>query len=87
MNITALALGLQLAEPVVSSIAGMTTVSRPVSLNRTGGDGVARTAALFQYQSDGTYDGNLVSTRNPSAVVDWTNFLASAAVSGTPEVP
>ena len=87
LNFTARALGLDLAQPVVSSINGLGTVARPVSLNRTGGDGVSRTAVLVQYQSNGAYDGHFVSTRNPSAVSDWTNFLASAALTGTPVVP
>ena len=87
MNITARAMRLHLAEPVVESITGLTTVARPVSENRNGGDGVARTAACFQYASDGSYDGHFVSTRNPDAVTDWVDFLTSAAATGTPSVP
>jgi hypothetical protein len=86
MNITARAMRLQLAAPVVEAVTGLTTVARPVSGNRSGGDGVDRTAACYQYASDGTYDGHFVSTRNASAVSDWVDFLTSAATAGTPTV-
>ncbi|MCB9561739.1 MAG: hypothetical protein H6709_16650 [Kofleriaceae bacterium] len=87
LNITAKAMRLQLAEPVVGSgISGLSTVARPVSLNRTGGDGQARTAACFQYQPDG-YDGHFVAQQNAAAIADWTAFLTSLAATGTPTVP
>jgi predicted esterase len=87
MNITARAMRLHLAEPVVAAITGLTTVARPVSENRAGGDGVDRTAACYQYTSDGSYDGHFVSTRNAAAITDWLEFLTSAAETGTPSVP
>lgn len=87
MTITARAMGLPLAPPVVQAITGMSTIARPVSANRTGGDGPSRTAACFQYQTDGSYDGHFVSTRNPGAIADWTAFLTSAVGAGTPRVP
>lgn len=87
MNITARAMRLHLAEPVVETVTGLTQVPRPVSLNRAAGDGSDRTAACFQYTSDGSYDGHFVSTRNPGAIADWVDFLTSAAATGTPTVP
>jgi hypothetical protein len=86
MTLTARTARLQLAAPVIEEI-GLATVPRPVSGNRIGGDGRARTAACYQYASDGSYDGHFVSTRNPSAIADWTGFLTSAAATGTPTVP
>ena len=65
----------------------VTTVARPVSANRRGGDSVFRTAAVYQYAGDGSYDGHFVSTRNSGAVADWLAFLTSAAATGTPTVP
>jgi hypothetical protein len=87
MNITARAMRLHLAEPVVTTVTGLTTTPRPVTENRVAGDGVDRTAACFQYAPDGDYDGHFVSTRNTSAVGDWVDFLTSAATTGTPSVP
>lgn len=87
MNITARGMRLHLAEPVLETVTGLNTVARPVSANRAAGDGVDRTAACFQYASDGTYDGHFVSTREPGAISDWLDFLTSAATTGTPSVP
>lgn len=87
MSITAQAMGLQLAEPVLVPIFGLAQVARPVSANRLGGDGVLRTAACFQYAPDIGYDGHFVSTQNPAAIADWIAFLVSHAQSGTPLVP
>lgn len=86
MNITARAMRLELAEPVVEAINGLATTARPVTLNQRAGDGADRTAACFQYAPDG-YDGHFVSTRNASAVDDWVEFLTSHAETGTPTVP
>jgi hypothetical protein len=86
LSITARTMGLQLAAPQLVSIGLGAAINRPVSLNRNGGDGQARTAACFQYAPDG-YDGHFVSTQNPAAVVDWAAFLTSAAATGTPTVP
>ncbi len=62
---------------------------RPVTNDRQAGDGVQRTGAVFQYATDGTYDGHFVAFQNPAAVTDWTAFLTSMATSGTgtPNVP
>ena len=87
LNITAQAMQLQVAEPVLAPIPGLSQVTRPVSGNLLGGDAVYRTAACFQYAPDGPYDGHFVSTQNPSAVQDWIDFLTSHAQSGTPVVP
>jgi len=85
LNITARALEIPIASPVVSSVTGLSTVNRPVTGNKATTSG-ARTAAMFQYVTDG-YDGHFVSTQNADAVDDWTAFLASAVASGTPTVP
>jgi len=89
MNITARAMRLQIAAPVVLAISGLATVNRPVTANRTGGDTEMRTAAMFQYAPPTGVDGHFVSTRVSQAVTDWVNFLTSAAESGTgtPTVP
>ena len=80
------AVGLRVADPVLATI-GTPTVARPISGNVLGSDGVGRTAALFQYAPDGTYDGHLVALRHTSAVADWRGFLTSAVTTGTPTVP
>jgi fermentation-respiration switch protein FrsA (DUF1100 family) len=85
LTATAQVMGLLQAEPVIESIAPVD--SRPVTNDRTGGDGVARTAAVFQYDTDGSYDGHFVSTQNPAAVADWKAFLTSLAAGGVPNVP
>ncbi len=89
MNITARAMRLQNAEPVVMTISNVTAVARPVSGNRTGGDSAARTAVMVQYTPPTGVDGHFVSTRVAAAVTDWVAFLISAAESGTgtPTVP
>ena len=61
-------------------------IVRPVSLNKSGGDKIMRTAAVFQYQPDG-YDGHFVASKNPSAEADWMAFLQSYLTTGTPTVP
>ncbi len=86
LNITARAMRLHLAEPVLESISSVGSMPRPISLNREGGDLVDRTAVCVQYASDGSYDGHFVSNRNAAAVADWTAFLMSAAA-GTPVLP
>ena len=87
LNITARGLGLANAEPIVTPINGVPSVVRPVSGNVIDDQGLARTAACYQYQSDGTYDGHFVAQRNPAAIIDWLSFLTSAATAGTPTVP
>jgi hypothetical protein len=86
LEVTARAMGLQLAAPVVAAVSGLQTVERPVSLNRNGGDGTPRTAAMFQYVPVDT-DGHFVSTDNPTAVADWSAFLESLVGGGAPTVP
>ncbi len=87
MNITAKAMKLNLAPPIVTQVSGLTSTPRPISQNRAGGDGVDRTAVCGQYQSDGTFDGHFVSTRVQAAIDDWTDFLVSAAETGIPTLP
>ncbi len=87
LNITVRGMGLANALPVVTPINGVPSVVRPVSGNVLDDQGLARTAACYQYQSDGTYDAHFVAQRNPAAIVDWLNFLTSAATVGTPAVP
>ncbi len=84
LNIMAKTLQLQQAPPVLSSVATLTTTTRPVSLNKATPDG-NRTAALFQYQADG-YDGHFVAQQNPNAIADWKAFITSA-ITGAPTVP
>jgi hypothetical protein len=80
-------LGIPVADPsVVQSIDGVSTLSRPISANRTTDDG-QRTAACFQYDPSGAYDGHFVATRDAGAVADWLSFITSAISSGTPTVP
>lgn len=86
LTLTAQVMGLQQASPTVIEGIG-TADARPVTNDVTGGDAVPRTAAVFQYATDGTYDGHFVSTQNPAAVADWTAFLMSLATTGTPTVP
>jgi hypothetical protein len=85
LTVTAQVMNLALASPtVIESIAA--TDTRPINANRTGGDAQQRLAAVFQYASDGTYDGHFVAQKNPAAIADWTAFLTSIA-NGTPAVP
>jgi hypothetical protein len=72
--------------PVIEGLADLAPVARPVSANVMGGDGAPRTAAVFQYQSQG-YDGHFVASMNPSAVADWVAFLQSYLATGAPTVP
>jgi len=82
---TAQVMGLVQAPPVLEAIQPVTV--RPVTNTVMAGDGAMRTAAVFQYATDGTYDGHFVSTKNPMAVADWSAFLSSLASTGTPMVP
>ncbi len=84
MNSMAQSAGLQVADSVIEDI-GSGLVSRPVEGNLRGGDGVFRTAALFQYTSEG-FDGHFAGLRNPQAITDWLAFLTSAISGGTPRV-
>lgn len=73
------------AEPVIEAIG--TADARPITTNRTAGDGPIRFATVFQYASDGTYDGHFVAQRNAQAIADWTAFFTSLVSTGTPTVP
>jgi hypothetical protein len=76
--------GLPVVNPAIEDLStGL--VSRPFSENRTGGDGLQRTAACFQYQPDG-YDGHFVATRHPTAIADWVQFITSFVQNGTPTI-
>lgn len=84
LNIMARAMRIPIANPTLEAIGQLNSIARPITLNKAAAD-TDRTAALFQYQSDG-YDGHFVSTRNPTAVVDWMAFLTSG-FNGAPNVP
>ncbi len=75
--------GLPVAEPVIEDL-DTGSLARPVSENRVGGEGEERTAACFQYDAT-EFDGHFVSTRDPDAVADWTQFFVTAQ-DGAPEV-
>jgi hypothetical protein len=85
LEANAQALGLPPVAPVLEDF-GVTAISRPVSLNLTTAPGGPRTGAVFQYMP-GAYDGHFVALENPTAVSDWTVFLASAFASGAPTIP
>jgi predicted esterase len=72
--------------PVAIDDLKIPEVPRPVGLNVTGGDGVDRFGACFQYQATG-YDGHFVATRDAGAIADWTAFFMSLIETGTPLVP
>lgn len=79
--------GIPVANPVVSGnniVNG--TIVRPISENKSTGDGPMRTAALFQYQPD-SYDGHFVATRHSNAIADWLAFITSQISVGTSTVP
>jgi predicted esterase len=85
LDLNAQSLGLPPVAPLQSDY-GVAAISRPISLDVTGGDGALRTAAVFQYVPSG-YDGHFVASDNPSAVADWLAFLSSWLATGTPTVP
>jgi hypothetical protein len=85
LSANALALGLPPVGPVVEDY-GLPAITRPVSLNLTRG-GAARTAAVFQYDPGGAYDGHFVLQRDAAAGNDWTAFVRSYFITGTPTVP
>jgi hypothetical protein len=85
LTATAKAAGLLQADPVIEAI--VMSDPRPITPNRVAGDGQTRFATVFQYATDGTYDGHFVAQRNPSAIADWTAFFTSLVTSGTPTVP
>ena len=43
-----------------------------------------RTAATFQYDPAGQYDGHFVAQRDVQAIIDWKFFLSSFLLAGTP---
>ncbi len=79
------AIGLPVAAPLIADL-GTGTVARPVTLNVTAGDANNRSAACFQYTSEG-FDGHFAALRNAQAVIDWVAFLSSAVSAGDPVVP
>ena len=80
------AAGLLHAAPQVSGI-GLGPDARPITPNRTAGDGATRFGAVFQYDPAGAFDGHFVATQAPAAIADWKAFLTSMAATGTPTVP
>ncbi len=87
LNTMVRTLSIPIADPtVVQSINGVSTLARPISANRATDDGT-RTAACFQYDPAGAYDGHFVATRDSGAVSDWLSFITSAISTGTPTVP
>ena len=87
LDLTAQAMQVSLASPVLEPISGLQQISRPVSLNRLGGDSVQRTAACFQYAPSIGEDGLFVSMDNNASITDWLAFLGSQEQSGAPLVP
>jgi hypothetical protein len=85
LEANARSLGLSPAGALVEDF-GVPAITRPVTANVTGGDGLKRTAAVFQYEP-GTYDGHFVATRNDAAAADWMAFLQSYFAGGAPVVP
>lgn len=85
LEMSARGLGTPTVTPQIDDLETGPQIARPVSLNKSAGDGPLRTAALFQYQP--TSDGHFVSTDVPQAVTDWTAFLSSWIATGTPTVP
>ena len=85
------ALGVPLVLPVLAPIEDgwptWPTESRPVIANLVGQDGASVTAATFQYDPMGLYDGHLVALSHPQALRDWLAFLQTYFVVGTPHVP
>lgn len=86
LNATAKAAQLLLASPTVIEDLSTGTDARPIGPNVTGGDAVMRFATVFQYATDGNYDGHFVAQRNAQAKTDWTAFFMSL-IAGTPNVP
>jgi len=86
MNISAQAMHLAQAPPVLEPISGLPVVSRPVSNNQIGSDGISRTAVCAQYAPASGEDGLFVSMDN-TAATDWTAFLVSHAQTGTATLP
>jgi hypothetical protein len=62
-------------------------IARPVSMNVTGGDGVKRTAGVFQYTPPSGSDGHFVTSKVEAAGADWDAFLTSYLMGGTPAIP
>ncbi len=85
LTATAQAAGLAQAGPVIEAIGALD--ARPILTDVTGGDGKQRLAAVFQYATDGSYDGHFVAQRNPQAIADWLAFFTSLAGTGSPDVP
>jgi hypothetical protein len=85
LEANARSLGVPPVGPLIEAY-GVDPIARPLTLNRTGGDGVKRTSGVFQYQP-GNFDGHFVASMNAAAVADWTAFLQSYIATGTPAIP
>ena len=85
LEANALSLGLAPVGTVLEDF-GTAALARPLTANQGGGDGVARTAGVFQY-APGSYDGHFVASMNTTAIADWTAFLQSYFATGTPVIP
>ncbi len=86
------ALGIPLVQPVLESIDDpasppVQTEPRPIIGTRVGSDGSTITAATFQYDPAGAFDGHFVATQSSEAVADWKFFFDSYVLAGTPHVP
>jgi hypothetical protein len=83
----ALAVGIQVAPPIIDSF-GLAPVigAPPVSYNEFFGSYAKLTAVELQYQPDASYDGHFVSTQNPAARAAIQQMLVTAARDGVPTV-
>jgi len=80
------AAGAHLVRPVLDPIAYVGETDAPVTGNRWGG---TLTEGAVQLDTDGTYDGHYVLTRNPDGVTIYTTFLATMDTDpqGLPTIP
>ncbi|MEO6953782.1 MAG: hypothetical protein ABI321_18415 [Polyangia bacterium] len=85
------ALGVPLVDPVLASIddgwPAWPSTSRPIIADLEGQDGQSITAATFQYDAMGRYDGHFVALDDSQAIADWLAFLQTYFIVGTPHVP
>jgi hypothetical protein len=65
---------------------GGVVIQRPVAENITAAGGKKVTAVVIPYDPD-SYDGHFVATKNPAAIADWSAFVESWLMTGTPKVP
>ena len=64
---------------------GMKTAEAPLADNFESGDDEV-TAVTIQYFPDGEYDGHFVAQRHPQALLQLSNYLGTAILSGPPTV-